>query len=286
MKKVLYFLAKTLLLMSLCIHCFARPVQKKKEIPDTSLSTYSLYSIFNGFSTGFSLGDSWTAGNISTQTIATLSFPTIPLALSTNTINQSHLRKNTVAGSVFAGYGCTCEYLYFGVEGFAKGAKANPSVNFSGNFVLNAAVANTITVSTTKLRSFEYGGDFRPGVLLTPETLLYAKVGAAFNRLSLIVNSTVTGTLGVFPAATIPTVEYRSKNIVGLRLGLGLEQKIADCWTIRADYVFTNYKRIGSSTNTAVAIPPAPFPGTATFTDFTRARTINNTVMLGLSRYW
>jgi len=198
---------------------------------------------FNGFYVGAGVG-------VVHPTYETLSDTTtldVPFFSSGHVLDQlwysARHTTNHVIGNLFAGYGMTWNSFYLGGEvsinlGSTK-AGTNTFTRGGGPPLVNEVLINEVTV---KLRSFEADLDAMPGFLLTPHTLLFARIGAAFNKLKLNSNSfgedfaTSPGVAGVNLA--------NNKSTVGVRAGLGLQEQFSDNFSIRADYIYTYYGRI------------------------------------------
>jgi opacity protein-like surface antigen len=260
----------------------------------TSFNSYSgendfatdIDAIFCGFSTGLQVGNSSTIGTLQTLKTANLQFAAIPVGSIITVNKQDYLSKNSVAASAFAGYGYNFNSVFFGVEAFLKGAQQRMVLNALNSFETDTAIANIQSFSTTKLKALEYGVDFRPGFLLSAQSLLYVRAGVAFNNLTLTSRNDVQGIdIGVASGTNV-FFQRNTKKLIGLRFGFGLEQQFSECWTVRVDYVNTNYRRVGISDVLVTTNLPAPLVGTATFTNDVQARVINNTVSFGLTYYW
>ncbi len=96
--------------------------------------------------------------------------------------------------------------------------------------------------SEMSLNQNEFGIDFRPGILVTPSSLLYARVGFAYNILHL--DSTVEGYYYGEPSALNMD---ESEKVFGLRLGAGFEQKMSCNLSFSLDYIYTDYGNISNS---------------------------------------
>jgi hypothetical protein len=79
--------------------------------------------------------------------------------------------------------------------------------------------------------------DLKPGILLTPRTLLAARVGAAFNEFKIRSLNHYDNSDGfIFPVADLRT--HNHKCVTGLRLGLGIDQNICQGLFVTADYIY------------------------------------------------
>lgn len=268
----------------------------------TSAYADAANSVFDGAYLGAGLGGSFTRGDLKAEPNSAADFDPqegappndISAALSaTNT-----LKRNSFAGNLYAGYGHAWQPLYLGVEAFIK--LANYKMNYAASTTATKTAGggsytltdNLATASEVKLNPLEFGIDLRPGVLVTPNTLLFGRLGVAFNKLTLNSTTTTSGeyTNGAgftknFSGAITNTA---SKSVPGLRLGLGLEQHLNEHLALRLDYVYTYYGKISTNNSTAPLIDDGSGTGTVTgtVTDHTSAIVSNHTVMLGLSYYF
>lgn len=242
---------------------------------------------FSGFYTGIAIGDSVTTGHArSTESV------TERVGGTTFTDSRSirgGLKKNAFVGEIHAGYGEAWDCLYLGGEIFFKGSRvrARNSVTDSATEVVGANTVFTSTLTEThsaRLRSGEFGIDFRPGVLVNPCSLLYARVGVGFNRLSINRRTTFSVTVpGVGSGSVTGNVINRHKNVAALRLGAGLETEICANWTLRADYAYTRYRKAHHATSGTIV---NPIVGTLGVSSNSHVSLNNHTMMLGASYYW
>jgi len=260
---------------------------------------------FSGFYGGVQVGGSFVSGRETVGTSGVLSTGTPPAPLvpaeSINTFSDRGFRKNSVAGDIFLGYGCSAwDPVYLGAEIFLRGAKATTTNLDDANMSLSTAAPSVIaqdiaTQVRTRLRPWEFGIDARPGVLLREDFLLYGRVGVAFNRLSVTTSTayTVSTTAGAvtrtFPANSLVVNSHR--NIGALRLGLGVEKEICENLTLRTDYTYSRYRKVNTSGTQSIATlvpiliaPPITFTSTASNNTSTRA--VSHSLMVGLSYYW
>lgn len=253
---------------------------------------------FCGFYTGGSVGGSLKNSRVVTSSNSTfnISDEDGSTRLSNNTSAKHAQRKSSAAAALYAGYGHVFQDLYFGVEAFLNYANYNAKSKKDSvdRFSLTNDAGNTDEISRnssarlkTKLRNFEPGVDFRPGLFLNPCMLVYGRVGVAFNKIS--VRSTANNTLTITDEGdtsrfTSLLATRKNKNKTGLRLGIGLEHSLCDNITARADYVHTRYRGL-KGTNTRVQ-------NISDLMTITTANTVsvknisNNTLMLGVSYYW
>lgn len=227
-----------------------------------------------GYYFGASLGGSMT--DVTQDQAA--SFSTIGLTTEFNGPNALKA-DNSPKGALFAGFGKNWHEFYLGLEAFANLSQytnRNSAEVFSSQVAIGAPGQHQIN-SFSKLSEVQYGIDLRPGVFLTPNSMFYGRIGASFAELDL--NSNYSMRLELLGINSLFISE--EKDVVGLRLGAGLEQLICPHLSVRFDYIYTYYGRISAGGTITSDIS-----GTATIlTSDTNLKVYNNTVMLGFA-YW
>lgn len=133
--------------------------------------------------------------------------------------------------------------------------------------------------------------DGKFGAVLSPNMLVYARLGAAFNQLKINSNNTLVindlnTNIGPLTRTSVLNVGG-TRNLVGLRFGLGGEHFLTQNLVAKFDYVFTWYGKVNINgvanvTNTA---PSEPIT-TNGFTNSTSAKMNTQTVMVGLNYYF
>jgi opacity protein-like surface antigen len=262
-----------------------------------SLSSAAFANSFDGFYAGADVGGTLTKARLSGSVNSeVLSFSNV-FALEMNAL-PSDLDQSSVIGDIHLGYGHQLGKtpVYIGAEVF--GDFANRKMNTSKtNSEMNIFTPNTsfdtATLSTTiqsKLNTAEFGVDLHPGILLGQNTLLSAIVGVAFNKLQL--NSNNVQTVVFNPIFSVPNTTNTlqassSKNVAALRLGGELEQHFGNHWSLRAEYIYTDYGKISASAQGTVApLAGAPVPTPNAFNTNINTNVTSNTVMLGLNYYF
>lgn len=265
-------------------------------------------SPFAGLYLGGAIGGSFNSAREYSTTDLSLNFSETTLRIprtlqgSTQHSLQGTQRKNNFAVFLYTGYGCAWEDVYLGIEAFLKRTdyrkthratfNATESTNVSSITRLNASVQNTIAFST-RLAPTEPGIDLRPGYFLTPCTLLYGRLGVGYNTLTLHARTVSSAT--VIPPLLVGTpivgTETASKHrkIGTLRLGLGLEQHLGECMSIRVDYINTQYRGTKIRTGGFSTTVPNLNNGTTQLSTQTIAHLrsfSNNSVTVGISYYW
>lgn len=251
-------------------------------------------SAFTGFYTGAGIGSSITSAKIRSQLFSSSIDTTDTFAPFSNASLGDQLKKTALFGAVYTGVGFSCARFYLGSELFFK--ISNRVISIDNTFFSNtgtalvAALPEGATFSdSTQLtfKSLEICVDARPGILLSPCSLLYGRVGVAFNRIG--VNSTLESTTfspDVIGPPIIQDLTESGSQKSGLRFGLGMEQMFSEHFSLRLDYIYTRYKiiRIGSTGLSTITNLAGTFNNT--FTDQRRIKPENHSFMLGLTLYW
>lgn len=214
-------------------------------------SSYAQSSAFEGYYVGARGGVLQSFANASTSSTATFfnTFgPGTTQTLATASGNTS-LGRNFAEGDLFVGYGkkidCTPFFLsgeIFLNEATRQNTVKSQALNSNSGFGTDDVDALLTSSTRAKLHSFEYGLDFKPGILLNPQTILYGRVGVSFNELdvssssSLLINDFESDVIASSPASF-----SSSQHVTGWRFGLGLEEYLCKCVSVTADYIYTTY---------------------------------------------
>jgi opacity protein-like surface antigen len=184
-------------------------------------------------------------------------------------------------GLVSGGYGCQWHCIYLGLEAFAHYSHQFRSLEAS--HVVDAAEVLFTSVSfktRAEIDPWQFGINFRPGLKITPTTLVFGAIGTSYARLEAHSKG-----LGTFPVAT-ETVELLSSkkaNRATLRVGGGIEYALSSCWHLRADYMYTDYGTLRlSGFNQTTTTPPF----TLQITEDTHIHLRTHDVTLGIVRYF
>jgi len=159
--------------------------------------------------------------------------------------------KDTGVGALYVGYRqrMSGSNVFMGAEVFANTAKRSITLN---NFAYHQEpnddedFESLTTTTQAKLDDDEFGVDLQPGYLFDSHTLLYGRVGAAFNKLALMSNNNFSFTSTNIAAGTYnsPLSTSKTKDVTALRLGVGIEHAIGDNWSMTADYIYTDYGKV------------------------------------------
>jgi opacity protein-like surface antigen len=221
-------------------------------------------------------------------------------------------------GGIQGGYGWTFLHRwYLGIQGFADfGTSRSEQQSFSTpvNFNIANIVTDRLDVeNTTQIRlGCDYGVAGKLGILLTPMTLVYGKVGASWANLKVTNTTTANNQFNInFPGTSTcaecvntvaPASSSENSTKIGLLLGIGAEQFIyQDIVSINVEYTYVSYgsvynapepvNLVASTTGTGVRnfgpTEPVTLPVT-TFTKVSQARV--DSFLAGLNfyfgRYW
>lgn len=227
---------------------------------------------FNGVYLGTSLGGLATTADM--ESTGELSYSGSSEGMDTFSSTSSQTQKKAF-WEAHLGYGSRVQDwpLWLGLEVFAGTTGPALSEDIPAFFEYELS-----THSTFSFDNYEFGIDFRPGLLIRPSTLVYARVGAVFTSLELQGSLDLGEIQEDFQGANFNS----NDNITGLRLGAGVEQKLGCRFSVSADYLYTSYGDISAS-------------GESTFVDdrfsvtlsgMNEAKNIyNHAFMLGLSYY-
>lgn len=270
------------LLLSLC---FITPMRANAAPPQ-----------FNGFYAGGSLGGSYiSAHDLHSSTITVNDFE--GQVSTTILLNKSdYLVKNAWEGALFTGYGHTLNKFYLGGELSVTGSDyqmSNANSNGSRQNDVNAFIStvNNDRNVQVKISPVQFAAAFRPGYLLTPSTLLYGRVGGTIARVNFNSTSIVSTNIDIQGniSTSTPAATYisNSKLKVLLQLGGGLEQFINDHWTVRLDFIHTNYGLLTTDSTITEPFSLNVFsqvsPGTIQTTGNNHLTMTSQTIMLGTS---
>jgi opacity protein-like surface antigen len=243
-------------------------VYAAEQQPANSIWFHTQAKPFQGVYGGLGVGGLINLFN--TNTTTTLSFPSS--AFFANSQNNAVNAGANVFGNLFVGYLFPISIFYLGPEIYLNVGNST----FSTTQVASATLP-TETLSTTTsghLRNYEIGIDLRLGVSVTPTTLLYGLVGAAFNNMT--VNSSSTIARPLLPLSTSVNASA-SQAVTGLRLGAGIEQKILANLNLRVSYAYTSFPSKNISNSTA-ASSQDPFFELGPISNSTSTRFTNHSI--------
>ena len=214
--------------------------------------------------------------------IVTVSPNTADIAAIHENKHTEHLTDGSFRGIFFLGYGLQWRALFAGIEIFGQYSPFSKHKNdtqiFDDSFnPVLFSLSNTVSTKL-KINPWQYGIAIRPGVLLSPETLLYVTVGTSVARLrahsDVNYNNPAAGIVLDFPLSAHSTRAV-------LRLGGGIEYILCGDWHLRADYTHTDYRslRLRGSQATPSSI------GTISLTSESYIHPTDHSITLSISKY-
>ncbi len=223
---------------------------------------------FEGFSAGLGLGIGTMMTNI-TSTTTSVGVESAYLSGVDGSIFSHFARSNVYKfgpmGNLFIGYGYMKDIYYLGVDvglNILGANESNLNHSDSANLLITSDAGGTVTVlaynnafqtKTKVTRGWaEPFLDIKLGGLITPQTNAYIRGGLSLNSVTIKSDSTyqsdalVTSVFGVPPinpsASTAYCFSYTHKeNMVGLRVGGGMEVLLTPSFGVASDYIYTFY---------------------------------------------
>jgi opacity protein-like surface antigen len=248
-------------------------------------------SCFDGVYAGLSAGASFNASRQNMDIEATLFNPSdgSPIIEQPYNSNMTVFGNTAPKGALYFGYGKTWENFYLGTELFADISRYH--AESSGNntklipFETTLQPESETSIDTTSnVSSAQYGIDLRPGILVSCDTLLYARIGVAGAHVTLNSTAAAAGINLLSSSTTLPL--STGKSVAALRLGVGAEHRFCRLG-LRCDYIFTNYGNISTAGSSITEIPESPVgPASFLLANNASAKVTDHTVMLGLSYYF
>lgn len=198
--------------------------------------------------------------------------PSVSTTFTQNTLTadgKGHANGLGAKGNLFVGYSVTPnDWLYLGGElGLNLTNKREVTVHTNGgvNYTVTGTDATvgatgyaninirTNNTTTATRRIIEPTLDVKPGLLITPNTVLYARVGMSFNTIN-IESKTGYNAVGN-QSVNIPFVysnttsastsqqfsQSNERNVIGWRAGFGLISMMSSNLGLSADYIYTSY---------------------------------------------
>jgi len=212
---------------------------------------------FNGFWVGADIG------------VAHGTFHGNQSALVGNTLStdeRNYLYDSAFTGGIQLGYGWQWNRGYFGLYAQGHLFELTDKQQF---FFFNLSNTPFLTrIAQVKLVSSAAIG-IKPGILLSPTTLLFLQIAASYTRAHL--NSVTFGGSGQGSGSAATNL---IKNIVAPRFGIGIEQKLSQHLSLLINYTYTYYGHIEGV-------------GESRYTNFESAEYSlgNNLILIGLNYY-
>jgi len=258
---------------------------------------------FDGFYEGISGGIVSTHADFDTNASAKVQRVVFDIIETHHNIMQVDGHQDQAIGRIHIGYGRTLNSSFYagvelGVSSANRRVSGRASAPYNG---IDPEEGPSITVRTfdthitAEAANGEFTLDFKPGVLLNDHALLYGRVGAAFNRITM--DSTTAFFLKESSSeeedprteTAVQASTHDTCSETALRLGVGLAYLVSQHVVLNLDYTYTDYGRLrGSAKKETVTKtiqymeppPPTVFPDG--YMAHTSARLKQQTVMLGV----
>lgn len=236
------------------------------QVPAWSAPCY-----FNGFFVGGQGVIKQSIFNASTEN----SFIAEGLLVEVNTQEPTNFNRTKTHANVnlLAGYSHTFNHFYLGgkvIKIFGSSDK-NTFRNFNGvTSGFSSAFDRNIDFSLNQ----SYGVSIMPGYVFGCDTLFYVEVGSVHGRLNLHTTDTYLAAGGIDQSLSIS--RSKTANKWGLKIGVGVEKYVTDCFTIGLAANSTSYSGLRTSVTGS-----ALFPGLQSVVEMnnkTRSRVYSNAV--------
>ena len=208
---------------------------------------------FNGSYIGAELGASLAYANQTTNNSVDLAYFGSQFVSNEPFSLYSSMVRSSAAGSILAGFGRTFNRFY--LAGELALSNADYKMNSSSNNGISRSIESmdsNITLSgsendsaTANVSPTQFGAFLRPGIMLTPTSLLYGRVGTSVVKVRYNTQTTALKTLSSnnTTAFQLPITMLARKSVTraAFQIGTGLEHAINDKLTIRLDYLYSYY---------------------------------------------
>ena len=259
-----------------------------------SVSFSAVSPAFNGPYFGAEFGESLASSNQTVNSTVNLGVNQSYFS-STQPFNiNSSMVRSAPAGSLFAGVSHVWDLFYLGGElalsnSYYKMGSSSAS-GITRTYLGMATISGNQSVTTTaNISPTQLGVFLRPGVMLTPTSLLYGRVGASAvnvrysttsNALRAITQTQPTAQPA--PYFQMPLTLQTNKKVTraAFQIGTGVEQALNDKLTLRLDYLYSYYGTIRTTAaEQSTGIDEFALTGSGTQS----IRMYAQSIMLGLS---
>lgn len=201
-----------------------------------------------GFYVGAHAGYAWGTANFNTTVGPPAACGGSPInCTAIEAVENQALRPNGFAGGILAGYNFQNGKLVYGLEADITGLTGSASRTQTALFPVGGCC---FTISQKV--SADWMATLRPRVgYAFDRALVYVTGGLAVAQLKYIEQATDT-------AGDIENTNI-SKVKAGYALGAGLEYALTDRWSLRAEYLYTNFGRMSADTQAFITyVAPTP----------------------------
>ena len=262
-------------------------------------STFASPILFNGFYAGTTVGGSFLTAKETLESTNKIEFPDGPSHGNYSTYSTSNINAksghNAVIGALYAGLGATWKSIYLGAEIF--GNYSNYQMNYAEQLYKSSSKRHSTSSynlsadwqNSPKLNPFQYGIDLRPGFFIKPNLLLYTRFGYAKAQITQTNNTqeTVEYYDSASSKESFSTSTHHQTS--GFRVGGGFEYLINEDWSLRLDYIYTEYGSLYSNESAVTNIRSNSSYGNGTLTsnNITNLHALStNAINIGISYYF
>jgi outer membrane immunogenic protein len=197
---------------------------------------------WTGFYIGGNVGYAWGKGDTATVSPG-LPFSAPPADAQYSAIESPSVNTRGFTGGIQLGYNQQVDNIVWGIETDINAFGLRGSADTTGTPPANV----TVTSHTDVRADWLYTLRGRLGVLMGPQSLLYATGGLAITQIKYTQSNNYTGLLPV-EVGTISTTK------TGWTAGAGWEQMLQNNWSLKAEYLYTDFGRV----STTLVNPIAP----------------------------
>lgn len=245
------------------------------------LTPLAIYATpFNGFYAGAGIGgsqahfDTQQRIEISPQVFGTQIFDII---LSSN----PDLTDQSFAGNIDVGFSHLFkQHFYLALEADAN----TQSLSTSNPMTINEVISPLVIAGKTQVQlTNEFAVTLNPGFVLGENTLFYGKIGPAWGDFDVKGSSSYSQNLGGLVTLSSATHFKQQGYEDGVRLGLGVERYISPQFSLKLEYLHTDYGTIRSDKqtfNSLSATTPVILSGFLSHS--AKIDAADNAVMLGI----
>lgn len=202
---------------------------------------------------------------------------TIPTQFATTTHGDQYVNALNAVGKVQLGAGFRASSYYLGAELSGEVFNGNFG-SVSDGFTDTQPPLSMRDQSSVYLNDFELALDLKPGVYFYKHTLLYARVGVGMNELTLEQKADASNT---DTHQTIQNHHSTSEDVYPWRVGIGIERRFHEDFSVALDYVYTQYENISQSHHAiSEELEDSTLDSSSSASDISR-----QTIMLGFNYY-
>jgi opacity protein-like surface antigen len=207
----------------------------------------------SGFYLGGAIGANQYLANTESNVYAAYESTTFSLLLELGSYDDLETESKALGfmGQAQLGYAYINDWFFLAGEISGNGTTGSNNLDQDTPYATSNSLEGTFTLLRSdldiELNSWEPVVDIKIGFKVTPNSLLYARVGAAFNEIQ--VKEKLNLDINYFEAFDVLSSleSTHSDSVVGLRLGVGGEHRFSENLAATLDYVYTDYGSVNVS---------------------------------------